>query len=144
MRFRTTVELGGKTATGLRVPADVVEALGPKKRVPVKVTVGGHTYRTTVAPYGGDFFVPLSAEHRTAAGVAAGDEVDVDIEVDTEPRVVEVPDDLAAALAEGGARAAFDALSYSHQRAHALSVADAKTEATRQRRIAKVVTALTS
>ncbi|PPK66821.1 bacteriocin resistance YdeI/OmpD-like protein [Actinokineospora auranticolor] len=138
------MELGGKTATGLRVPADVVEALGPKKRVPVKVTVGGHTYRTTVAPYGGDFFVPLSAEHRTAAGVAAGDEVDVDIEVDTEPRVVEVPDDLAAALAEGGARAAFDALSYSHQRAHALSVADAKTEATRQRRIAKVVTALTS
>ena len=62
MRFRTTVELGGKTATGMRVPAEVVEALGTRKRVPVTVALGGHTYRSTIAPYGGDFMLPLSAE----------------------------------------------------------------------------------
>ncbi|WP_026424401.1 YdeI/OmpD-associated family protein [Actinokineospora inagensis] len=142
MRFSTTVEQSGKSATGLRVPDDVLVALGSKKRVAVKVTVGGYTYRTSIGPHAGGYFVPLSAENRKAAGVAAGDSVDVDIELDTEPRVVEVPEDLADALAEGGARAAFDKLSYSHQRAHVLSVTDAKTEATRLRRIEKVVTTL--
>ncbi|MBM7775346.1 hypothetical protein JOD54_005550 [Actinokineospora baliensis] len=142
MRFQTTVELGGKNATGLPVPEDVVAALSTKKRVPVKITIGGHSYRTTVGPYGGKYMVPLSAENRAAAGVAAGDDVEVDIELDTEPRVVEVPEDLAAALAAADARAAFDKLSYSHQNAHVLSVTDAKTEATRQRRVEKVVTAL--
>ncbi|RLK59344.1 YdeI/OmpD-associated family protein [Actinokineospora cianjurensis] len=144
MRFETSVELGGKNATGLRVPEEVVAALSTKKRLPVKITVGGHSYRTTVGPYGDGYFVPLSAENRKAAGVAAGDAVTVDIEVDDEPRVVEVPEDLAAALAAAGGRAAFDKLSYSHQRAHVLSVTDAKTDATRQRRVEKVVTALTT
>ncbi|GLZ36869.1 hypothetical protein Acsp05_04940 [Actinokineospora sp. NBRC 105648] len=137
------MELGGKNATGLRVPAEVVAALGPKKRVPVTITVGGHTYRTTVAPYGGDFMVPLSAENRTAAGVAAGDEVEVDIELDTAPRVVEVPEDLATALAaEPAARAAFEKLSYSHQRAHVLPIESAKAPETRQRRVAKTISTL--
>src|SRR5215207_6053822 len=77
MEFRTTVELGGKTATGLRVPDEVVEALGAGKRPPVTVTVGGYSYRTTVAPMGGAFYVPLAAEHREAAGLAAGQEDDV-------------------------------------------------------------------
>ncbi|GLW94192.1 hypothetical protein Aglo03_50080 [Actinokineospora globicatena] len=144
MRFETTVELSGKSATGLRVPEEVLAALGPKKRVPVKVTIGSYTYRTTTGPHDGGYFVPLSGENRTAAGVAAGDTVQVDIEVDTEPRVVEVPGDLAEALEAGGARGAFDKLSYSHQRAHVLSVTDAKTEATRQRRVEKVVAALTA
>ncbi|MEA2844373.1 MAG: hypothetical protein QOJ69_2044, partial [Actinomycetota bacterium] len=98
MRFRTTLELGGKTATGIRVPDEVVEGLGSGKRPPVRVTINGHTYRSTVAVMGGAFMVGVSAEERSKAGVAAGDEVDVDIELDTEPREVVVPPDFAAAL----------------------------------------------
>jgi hypothetical protein len=143
MRFSTTVFLGGKTATGLVVPDDVVEALGGGKRPAVRVTVGGHTYRSTVAPRGGQYLIPLSAERRAAAGVAAGDEVDVDIEIDTEPRTVEEPPELTAALdADPEARRRFDAMSYSHQLQHVLAVADAKTEATRERRVAAVLAAM--
>lgn len=82
MRFRTAVELGGKTATGMAVPADVVSALGAGKRPAVRITVGGHTHRTMVASMGGRFLVPLSADNRTAAGVAAGDDVDIDSQLD--------------------------------------------------------------
>jgi hypothetical protein len=143
MRFATTVLLGGKTATGLVVPPDVVEALGAGKKPPVTVTLGGHTYRSSIAARGGQFLIPLSAENRAAAGVAAGDEVEVDVELDTAPRVVEVPDDLAAALAtDGAAGQRFAALSYSHQLQHVLSVTDAKTEATRERRVAAVLAAM--
>jgi len=143
MRFRTTIELGGKTATGFRIPEDVVAELGSGKRPAVRVTIGGHTYRTTVAPMGGVFMIPLSAENRAGAGVAAGDEVDVDVELDTEPRVVTVPPDFAAAFErEPDARTAFDALSYSNQRRHVLSIEGAKTDETRQRRIVKAVDAL--
>src|SRR5947207_14839747 len=113
MRFRTTVELGGKTATGIPVPEDVVAALGSGKRPAVRVTVGGHSYRTTVASRGGRFLVPLSAENRAAAGVAAGEDVDVEIESDTSPREVAVPADLTDALAhDRAAQHFFDALSY--------------------------------
>lgn len=143
MRFRTTIELGGKTATGFEVPAEVVSALGSTKRPAVRVTVGTHTYRTTIAPMGGRFMVALSAENRSAAGVAAGDDVDVELELDTEPRELAVPADLAAALdRDPAARQAFDALSYSNQRRHVLSVEAAKTSDTRQRRIDKVVAAV--
>lgn len=137
------MELGGKTATGFEVPAEVVAALGSAKRPAVRVTVGGHTYQTTVAPMGGRFMVALSAENRTAAMVAAGDEVEVEIALDIEPRVLEVPADLAAALdSEPAARRAFDALSYSNRRRYVLDVDGAKTAETRQRRIAKAVTDL--
>ena len=143
MKFSTTVVLGGKTATGLVVPPEVVEGLGAGKKPAVVVTVGGHTYRSTVAPRGGRFMIPLSAERRAAAGVAAGDVVEVDIEIDTEPRVVEVPADLAAALdADPAARRRFDGMSYSHRLQHVLAVTDAKTEATRERRVAGVVSAM--
>ncbi|MEK6437494.1 YdeI/OmpD-associated family protein [Pseudonocardia sp. T1-2H] len=142
-RFSTTVELGGRTATGFEVPPEVVDALGAGKRPAVTVTVGGHTYRSTVAVMGGRYLLPLSAENRTAAGLSAGDAADVELELDTAPRVVEVPADLAAALdAEPAARAAFDALSHSNQRRHTLSVEGAKTDATRARRVAKVVETL--
>jgi hypothetical protein len=145
MRFTTTVEVAGKTATGFAVPDEVVDALGSGRRPSVSVTVGGHTYRTTVSSMGGRFMVPLSAENRTAAGVAGGDEVDVDIELDTAPREVVVPDDLAAALdAAPGARAAFDGLSFTRRKEYARLVDDAKTDATRQRRIAKAVEELRS
>ena len=143
MRFRTTIELGGKTATGFQVPPEVVEGLGSTKRPPVRVTINGYTYRSTVAPYGGVFMLPLSAEHRTAAGLAAGDEVDVDLELDTEPREVAVPPDVAEALAaDPAAKQAFEVLSYSHQRRHILAIDGAKTPETRQRRIAKALATL--
>ena len=137
MRFRTTIELGGKTATGFRVPPEVVAGLGRGKRPPVHVTVGGHTYRSTVAAYGDVFMLPLAAEHREAAGVAAGDEVDVDVELDAAPREVTVPPDLAAALGrDEDARGFFDDLSYSNRRRIVLSIEEAKTAETRQRRTA--------
>jgi hypothetical protein len=93
VRFRSTVELGGKTATGIPVPAEVVAALGSHKRPAVRVTLGAHSYRSTVAPMGGRFMFPVSAENRAGAGVAAGDEVDVELELDTEPRELAVPPD---------------------------------------------------
>lgn len=143
MHFRASIILGGKTATGIQVPDAVVDQLGAGKRPPVRVTINGYTYRTTVAPMGGAFWIPLAAEHRTAAGVQAGDEVEVQMELDTEPRAVDVPGDLAAALdAEPGAKGTFARLSYSNQRRHVLSVEDAKTPETRWRRIEKVLAAL--
>jgi Domain of unknown function (DUF1905)/Bacteriocin-protection, YdeI or OmpD-Associated len=143
MRFRATLELGGKTATGIEVPAEVVAALGSSKRPAVKVTLNGHGYASTVAPMGGRYLVPVSAEHRAAAGIAAGDEVEVELVLDTAPRVVVVPADLRVALAdEPTAAQRFAALSYSHQRAHVLSVEGAKAAETRARRVAKVVDTL--
>jgi hypothetical protein len=140
MRFTTTIELGGKTATGFRVPADVVASFGKGKKPPVRVTINGHTYRSTVAAYGDVFMLPLSAENREAAGVAAGDSVEVELELDTAPRIVEVPEDLAAAIAADPAAAAFwPTLSYSNQRWHVLSAEGAKSPDTRQRRIASSV-----
>jgi Domain of unknown function (DUF1905)/Bacteriocin-protection, YdeI or OmpD-Associated len=143
MRFTTTVELGGQTATGLEVPESVVEALGAGRRPPVTVTLGGHTYRSTIARRGGRYLLPLSAENRTAAGVAAGDRVDVEVELDTAPRTVDVPADLAAALdGDAGTRERFDALPYTHRKEHVRVVESAKAEATRQRRVAGVLAAL--
>jgi hypothetical protein len=141
MRFRTTVELGGKTATGLHVPDDVVAGLGGGLRPAVAVTIGPHTYRTTVASMGGRFMIPLSAENRTAAGVVAGDEVDVDIVADTAPREVSVPPDLAAAL-DPDARAIFDGLAYTHRKEWVRWVEEAKKPETRTVRIAKTVEGL--
>ncbi len=143
MKFRATVELGGKTATGIEVPEDVVAALGSGSRPAVTVTVGGHSYRTTVARMGGRFLVPLSAENRTAAGVAAGDQVDVDIQPDTAPRQVEVPADLAGALAkDDAARATFDGLSFTHRKEWVRWVEEAKKPETRATRLAKTVESL--
>ena len=137
------IELGGKTATGFEVPADVVESLGAGKRPPVTVTVKGHTYRSTVAVMGGRYLLPLSAEHRTAARVRAGDEVDVEIALDTQPRTVDVPADLQAALdGDPVARATWERLSYSHQRQHVLAIEETKAAATRERRIAKAIAML--
>ena len=98
MRFDATILLAGKSATGIPVPDAVVAQLGSGKRPAVVVTINGFSYRSTVASMRGEFMLPLSAERREAAGVAAGDEVEVELELDTAPRVVEVPVDLAAAL----------------------------------------------
>ncbi len=143
MRFRTTIVQSGKNTTGIQVPDEVVEALGSGKRPAVKVTVNGYSYRSTVASMSGVFMVSLSAEHRAGAGVGGGDEVEVDLELDSAPREVTVPPELVAALdAEPAARATFDGLSYSNKSWHVLQVIGAKTEETRQRRITRSVDAL--
>jgi hypothetical protein len=143
MEFRTTLRLEGKTATGIEVPPEIVAALGKGKRPPVRVTINGYTYRSTVAAYGDLFMLPVSAEVRAGAGVAAGEEVEVELALDEEPRVVAVPDDLARALAAAPeAKRFFDSLSYSHQRRYALSIEDAKTAETRARRVEKTVSLL--
>lgn len=143
MKFRTTVELGGKTATGLPVPADILSKLGTSKRPAVLVTIGGHSYRTTVASMGGRFLVPLSAQNRTAAGVSAGDEVEVEIASDAAPREVVLPDDLASALeSDERARQFFDWLSYTHRKEYVRWIEDAKTTDTRAKRIEKTAAAL--
>jgi hypothetical protein len=140
MKFRTTVILGGKTATGIPVPAEVVASLGTSKKPAVKVTIGGYTYPSTVAVMGGQFLIPLSAEHRKGAGVSAGEEIEVDLVLDNEPREVAVPPDFAEALdREPAARSFFDRLSYSNKRRFVLSIEEAKTAETRQRRISKAV-----
>jgi hypothetical protein len=140
MRFHTTILQAGKTATGIRIPDEIVEALGAGRKPPIRVTINGYTYRSTVAVMGGDYMVGVNADNRAGAGVAGGDEVDVDIELDTAPREVSVPADLAAALdAEPAARRTFDALSYSNKSWHTLQAEGAKTDETRQRRIARSV-----
>lgn len=143
MRLRVTLEQAGKTATGFAVPEDVVLGLGRGKRPPVRVTINGHTYRSTVAPYGDRYLIGVSAENRAAAGVRGGDEMDVDLELDTEPRTVELPADFAAALdAEPAARRTFDALSNSNKGWHVATINGAKTDETRRRRVEKSIAAL--
>ena len=143
MKFRTTIKQSGKTATGIEVPESVMDALASGRRPPVRVTIGTYTYRSTVATVDGRPMVGLSAEHRAGAGVAGGQEVEVDIALDLEKREVVVPHELAAAIdADPRARATFDALSPSNQSWHVLQVTGAKTDETRQRRIAKSVAAL--
>jgi hypothetical protein len=152
MRFHSVVQLGGKStlvygsltvATVIPVPQEVVANLGSSKRPPVRVTINGYTYRSTVATRRGQFMLLISAENRTSAGVAAGDEVDVDIELDTEPREVTVPPDFAEALdRDVDAKRFFDGLSYSQKQRHVLPIVEAKTTETRQRRIAKALTTL--
>jgi hypothetical protein len=135
----------GRTATGLPVPAEVVDGLGAGRRPPVHVRIGGHHYRTTIASRGGVYLLSLSAENRAAAGVAAGEEVEVDVELDTDPREVTVPADLAAALdSDDAARRAFERLSYSHQLRHVLAIEEANAPETRRRRVEKALEMLRS
>ena len=143
MRFRTTLVGEGDSAAGIVVPPEVVESFGKGKKPPVKVTINGYSYRSTVAVMGGVFMVSVSKANRTAAGVASGDEVDIDMELDTEPRILAVPADFAEALdRDPEARAFFDSLSYSNRSRFTLSIDDARTPETRQRRIDKSIATL--
>jgi hypothetical protein len=144
MRFATTILLSGSN-TGIVVPPEVVEALGGGKRAKVVVTLGGHTYRSSLASMGGQVLISLSADNRAKAGVAGGDAVDVEIALDDAPRTVEVPPELAEAFAaDPAAKAAFDARSYSNQRRLAEPIAAAKAADTRSRRVGKVLAELGS
>lgn len=143
MKFRTTLFLAGKTATGIVVPPEVVESFGVGKKPPVKITINGYTYRSTVAVMGGDFMLPVAGEHRLKAGIVAGEEIEVELELDTEPRVVDVPEALARVLdQEPQAKRNFEALSFSRKKEYALSVEGAKTEETRLRRLEKAIAEL--
>lgn len=140
MKYHGTLHPTGKTTTGFIIPDEMVERLGGGKRPPVKVTIGSHTWHNTIASMDGQFWLGVSAENRAAANVAAGDEVDVEIELDTEPRELEVPTDFAAALdAVPEARTFFDGISNSNRRWHVMNIDGAKTDETRQKRIAKSV-----
>ena len=143
MRFTTTVELGGKTATGFAVPDEVVAELGSGRRPAVLVSIGGHRYRSTIARMNGRFLVPLSAENREAAGVAAGAEIEVGIELDDAQRNVELPAELTGALdSDDVARARFDALAYSNRKEWARWIETAKRPETRSKRLAATMAGL--
>jgi len=141
MKFSGTLHQTGNN-TGIEVPPEVLDALG-SKRAAVKVTVNGYEYRSTIGAMGGKALIPFSSEHRKASGIQGGDAIEVLLEKDDAPRSVDLPADLAAALAaRPELRAAFDALSPSKREAHVLSVEDAKTAETRTKRIEKVVASL--
>jgi hypothetical protein len=143
MRFHTTLLQSGKTATGIRVPDEIVAALGSGKRPAVRVTINGYTYRSTVAIMGGVFMLGVSAEVRERTGVAGGEEIDVALELDTAPRELAVPPDFQEALdRDAEAKQFFERLSYSKKQRFVLPIEDAKTTETRQRRIEKAIAAL--
>lgn len=143
MRFRATILATGKTAAGIEIPPEIVESLGSSRKPAVRVTIDGFAYRSTVATMNGVYMVGVSNDVRKAAGVAAGDTVDIELELDTEPREVVVPADLAAALAaDPEAQSFFNGLSYSNKRRIVMPIDDARTPETRQRRIDKSVAAL--
>ena len=141
--FRATIALAGKTATGVAVPPEIIAALGGGKQPLVHVAIGDYRYRSKVGVRGGRAMIPISAEHRAGAGVSAGDEIELTLALDTDPREVEVPVDLAVALdASPDAHRAFAALSNSRKQAITLSVEGAKTPETRARRVAKALDTL--
>ncbi|WP_433368056.1 YdeI/OmpD-associated family protein [Actinoplanes sp. CA-142083] len=144
--MRLTIELqrtGGNT-TGFEIPSDAVEELGGGGRPKVTAVVNGFTFRSTIAKMGGSYWLGVSAERRQAGGLEGGQVYDLDIELDTAPRVIETPDDLRAALEGAGAGDAWQKLSYSHQRQHVEAINAAKTPATRERRIAKAIEMISS
>ena len=144
MRFRTKILAAGKTAAGIEVPAKVVAALGSSKRPPVRATINGFTYRSTVAVMGGKFMLGISNDVRKSAGVEAGETVEVDLELDTEVREVPIPPDFAAALArDAKAKKFFDGLSYSKKLRLVIPI-DIKNVETRKQRIATTVEQLRS
>ena len=137
--FHTTILRTGKNTAGIQVPEEIIEKLGSSKRPLVRVTIKEYTYHSAVAVMGGKFMVGVSAENRQAAGVQGGEEVDVTIELDLEPRIVELPDDLKAALTEAGALKTFENSAPSMRKEYVRQVTEAKAQETRGRRIGKIV-----
>ncbi|MGN6744257.1 MAG: YdeI/OmpD-associated family protein [Amnibacterium sp.] len=134
VRYEAAMQLIGRN-TGIPVPDDVLAALGGGRRPAVEVTVNGYRYRSTVGAMGGRALIPFSSEHRTASGIAGGDALEIRLALDTAPREVAIPEDLAAALESAGLTGAFDRLAPSRRKAHVTAVEGAKSAETRQRRI---------
>ena len=142
MKFRTYVE-PPEPMRGLEIPPELVEALGGGKRPAVTITINGHSWKSRVAIMRGRYLLGLSTANRQAAGVVTGDEVEVEVELDDEPRVVVEPEDFARALdADPVARTAYDRLSYSRKRQHVLAIERAKKPETRIRLIEKALAIL--
>jgi len=139
-KFRITLRKAeDMDAMGIEVPPAVVEGFGQGKRPKVTITLKGYTYRSTVAVMGGKYMLPLAKVHREASGVKDGEKVEITLELDTAPREVEVPKDLATALKKAGLRAAFDALAFTHRKEHVRAIEEAKAPETRLRRIDKAL-----
>jgi Domain of unknown function (DUF1905)/Bacteriocin-protection, YdeI or OmpD-Associated len=134
-RFRAELKVEGKTATYVVVPLDVPSVFG-RERPPVRGTVNGAAFRSTIAKYGDDYFIPVNRQLREAAGAAAGETFEIELELDTKPRVVRLPKDLSAAL-DNEARASFDGMSCSHRKEYVDWIKEAKREDIRRRRVAK-------
>jgi hypothetical protein len=140
IRFRAELERRGPAAAVVLDHAQVATVGEGAKRFPVVATVNGYTWRTSIARMGGEFLLGLNREVREAAGVAAGDSVDVVVVLDEEPRDVEVPEELATALAsDPEASARFDKLAFTHRKEFARWVAEAKRDDTRRRRVAQAL-----
>jgi len=144
LSFHTKILQTGANTTGIRIPAEIVEGLGAGKQPLVCVTLNGYTYRSAVAVMSGAFMVGLSAENRQASGVHGGDELDVIIELDLQPRTVTIPEDLLSALSAAGRIPAFEAAAPSMRKEYVRQVEEAKTQETRERRIAKIVEKLSA
>jgi len=143
MKFKTTLLQAGKTATGIKVPSEIVESFNAGKKPPVKITINGYTYRNTIAVMGGVYMVGVSAAHRTGAGIEGGDEIEVTIQLDTDPRVVEIPAAFQKALNKNvAAKKYFDSLSNSKKKGIVVLIEGAKTDETRDRRIEKAINLL--
>ena len=142
--FHTTILKNDKNAAGIEVPEEIIKKLGSGKQPLVRVTIKKHTYRSAVAVVGGRFMIGVSVENRQAAGVQGGDEVDVTVELDLEPRTVEIPEDLKSALIEAGTLEAFENSAPSMRKEYAREVEEAKAQETRERRISKIVEKLKS
>ena len=143
MDFEGTLELDGKTATGITVPTEIVDALGAGKRPAVLVTINGHTFSTTIGSMKGLLKIPVSAERRGLIEAEAGDALRISVVLDTAPAKIEVPSDLADALATDQAAAEFfSGLTASQRKGFIVPIEDAKTADTRGRRVEKAMTAL--
>lgn len=142
-KFKTTILTAGKTATGICIPDQIIESFNAGKKPPVKITLNGYTYRSTVAVMGGKYMVGVSADVRAASGVKGGDTLTIEIELDNEERKVELPDDFKKLLDKNlNAKKFFQALSYSKQKNYVTLIDQAKTEETRQKRMDKSISDL--
>ena len=144
LKFSTVLLTAGKTATGIKIPEEIIEKLGGGKKPLVKVTINNFTYRSAVAVMGGAYMVGVNAENREAAKVKGGDKIDVTIELDTEERTIEIPAELQKAFSKNAAaKKIFESLSNSKKKALTIPIANAKTDETRNRNIEKALSALT-
>lgn len=142
--FHTTILQTGKNTAGIQVPEEVIEKLGAGKRPLVRVTINKYTYRSAVAVMGGKYMISFNYEYRKASGVQGGDEADVTLELDLEPRTVEIPKDLKDALIKAHALDAFEKSAPSMKKEYVRQVEEAKAQETRERRIAKIVEKLSA
>ncbi|WP_395449901.1 DUF1905 domain-containing protein [Aminobacter sp. UC22_36] len=142
MKFQALVIPSGN-ATGVEVPDEIMQALGPKGRPPVTITINGHSWRSRVAAMRGQRLIGISAAHRAAAGISEGDIVEIDVELDVAPREVAEPADLADALNDcTQARTSFDRLPFGLRQKHVKTIEVAKSAEVRERRIGKLIAGL--